>query len=104
MSQAKYKRKWRKIQAGEKEILEYNVLKDSFSQESSEDVRDVFDKHFDNYEEHSEQNLSAMETVSSDEETGSSIDFNEDHILKNEICSEVWYANLNVLVIVLINF
>ena len=48
MSQAKYKRKWRKIQAGEKEILEYNVLKDSFSQESSEDVRDVFDEHFDN--------------------------------------------------------
>ena len=104
MSQAKYKRKWRKIQAGEKEILEYNVLKDSFDQESSEDVRDVFDKHFDNYEEHSEQNLSAMETVSSDEETGLSIDFNEDHILINEICSQVWYANLNVLVIVLINF
>ena len=100
MSQTEYKRKWRKVQAGEKEILEYNVLKDSFSQESSEDVRDVFDKHFDNYEEHSEQNLSAMETASSDEETGSSIDFNEDHILKNEICSQV----CNVLVIVLINF
>ena len=50
------------------------------------------------------KNLSAMETASFDEETGSSIDFNEDHILKNEICSEVWYANLNVLLIVLINF
>ena len=55
MSQAKYKRKWRKIQAGEREILEYNELEESFNQVSSEDVQYVFDKHFDNHDEHLEQ-------------------------------------------------
>ena len=83
MSQAEYKRKWRKIQAGEREILEYNEFEESLNQESSEDAQYVFDKHFDNHDEHSEQNLSATETVSSDEETVSSDDFNEDHIPEN---------------------
>ena len=32
MSRAEYKRKWRKIQTGEKEILEYNDLEESFNQ------------------------------------------------------------------------
>ena len=83
MSQAEHKRKWRKIQVGEKEILEYNDLEESFNQESSEDVQYVFDKHFDNHEKHSEQNLSVTEAVSSDEETVSPNDFNEDQIPKN---------------------
>ena len=83
MSQAEYKRKWRKIQAGEKDILEYNNLEESFNQESSEDVQYVSDKHFDTHDKHLEQNLSAKEAVSSDEETVSSNDFNEDHITEN---------------------
>ena len=46
MSQAKYKKKRRKIQAGERKILEYNDLEESFNQVSNEDVQYVFDKHF----------------------------------------------------------
>ena len=45
MSQAKYKKKRRKIQAGERKILEYNDLEESFNQVSNEDVQYVFDKH-----------------------------------------------------------
>ena len=87
MSQAEYKRKWRKIEAGERKILQYNDLEELFNQESSEDVQYVFDKHFDNHNEHFKQNLSITETVSSDEETVSSDDFNEDHIPENKcIC------------------
>ena len=104
MSQVEHKRKWRKIQAGEKEILEYNDLEESFNQESSEDVQYVFDKNFDNHEKHSEQNLSVMEAVSSDEETVSSNDFNKDHIPENVFCkfAQVGYVNINFLVIALI--
>ena len=81
MSQAEYKRKWRKIQAGERKVLEYN--EEPLNQQSSEDAQYVFDKHFDNHDEHSEQNLSATETVSSNEETVSSDDFDENHIPEN---------------------
>ena len=83
MSLADYKRKWRKLQAGEREILEYNDFEEFLNQESSEYVQHVFDKHFDNHDEHLEENLSTTETVSSDEETVSSDDFNEDHIPEN---------------------
>ena len=53
MSQTEYKRKWRKIQAGEREVLEYNEFEESLNQESSEDAQYVFDKRFDNHDEHS---------------------------------------------------
>ena len=106
MSPAEYKRKWRKIQAGEREILEYNDLEESFNQEGSEDVQYVFDKHFDNHEEHLKQNLSATETVSPDEETVSSDDLNEDRIPENVFANLVsgWVCKINVLVIALMNF
>ena len=46
-------------------------------------MQDVFVIHFDNHYKHLEQNLSAMEAVSSDEEIVSSNHFNEDHIPEN---------------------